>query len=88
MKRSNIFTIAVLLIAVFLVGAMSFSAFEEEKKSDLANFEISIQKTADGVKLKCSEGCAWKELSYNRSDKDHIQKINEYGMVTEPSKNK
>lgn len=88
MKRSNIFTIAVVLIAVFLIGAISYTNFEKDKNSDLANFEISIQKTADGVKLKCSEGCAWKELSYSGVDQDHVQKIDENGMVTESTKNK
>lgn len=87
MKRSNIFTITVLVVATFLIGAISYSSFEEEKKSDLANFEVSIQKTAEGIKLTCSEGCAWKELSYGRTEKGHIQKINEYGMVTASSKN-
>ncbi len=87
MKQSNIFTIVILFLAIFLVGAISYSSFEEEKQSDTANFEISIQKKDDGVKLKCSEGCSWKKLSYSHSDKNHIQKINEHGMVTASSEN-
>lgn len=86
MKRSNIFVLTVALIAVFLVSAISYSNFEKDKNSNVADFEITIQQTKDGIKLTCPKGCSWKELSYNGFAEGHVQKIDEHGMVNEALK--
>ena len=86
MKRSNIFFFTIALIAIFLVGAITYSNPQEKKKPDLADFEITIQQTEDGIELTCPKGCSWEQLSYKGFDNGHVQKIDEHGMTANSSK--
>ena len=80
-------TLGIFLIIGFTISTVASVSYHNSNKStaELSDFEITVQKTEDGIKLTCSKGCAWKELSYEKPAPDHIQKIDEFGMVTATS---
>lgn len=49
---------------VMLVSALVLVAFIPNVATEAADFEIVIEVTGSGAKLECSEGCAWKKLSF------------------------
>jgi len=55
MKRINIFLAAALLVLSAVV-----SPAEGPK---VAKFTIEIEHLADGLSLKCSDGCSWQTLT-------------------------
>ena len=55
MKRINIILAAALLV---LAGVVS-----PAESSKVSKFTIEIEHLADGVSLKCSDGCAWQTLT-------------------------
>jgi len=74
-----------LLIAVFILTAHSEVHAQEKKSTDLKDFKVVIEKTDNGIKMTCENGCAWKELTYSIND-NKPQAVDEYGM-TELNKN-
>ncbi len=73
-------TILNLLIAVFFLSA-GFELIAQEKKSaDLKDFKIVVEKTDNGIKMKCIEGSAWIDLSFSQNN-NQPQAIDEYGMT-------
>jgi hypothetical protein len=87
MKHSNLIFLTIIATSIFCIGAISSSNLEKGKKSDLTHFEIKIHKTENGIQLSCLKGCAWKKLSWSQPWHP-IQKINEYGMVTDSNSEK
>ncbi len=61
----------------------------QEKKADIKDFKIIIEKTFSGIKMKSYEGSAWIDLSFNLNNV-RVQAIDEYGMtdLKNVSKNK
>ena len=57
---------------------------QEEKRSAIADFHITIQNTPNGIALTSSKGSAWVTLEFTLPY-DKPQAINEYGM-TDPAK--
>jgi hypothetical protein len=57
---------------------------QEEKRSAIADFHITIRNTPNGIALTSSKGSAWVTLEFNLPY-DKPQAINEYGM-TDPVK--
>ena len=73
------------LIVVFVLTASSELLAQEKKSTDLKDFKVLVEKTDNGIKMICENGCAWKELTYSINDYKP-QAIDEYGM-TELNKN-
>jgi hypothetical protein len=68
---------------LFLLCSTSVKA-QEEKRSAIADFHITIQNTPNGIALTSSKGSAWVTLEFTLPY-DKPQAINEYGM-TDPAK--
>ncbi|PHN01365.1 hypothetical protein [Flavilitoribacter nigricans] len=47
--------------------------------ANLKDFKIVIEKNDGEIKMKCTEGCAWLDLSYE--NKTVAQAIDQYGMT-------
>ena len=65
-----------LLLALAPAGLFS----QDQQEKEYKDFKISIQNTADGVKLRSTRGSAWITLSFNL-DIGEAQAIDEYGMT-------
>lgn len=52
----------------------------------LKPFQLKMEKTAEGVKINCLQGCAWTELTFSKNE-HQPQIIDEYGMVDAKKKN-
>jgi len=74
-----------LLIAVFILTASSELIAQEKKSNNFKEFKIVVEKTENGIKMTCKNGCAWKELTYSINNYKP-QAVDEYGM-TELNKN-
>jgi hypothetical protein len=70
-------------ITVAILSLTAFSDFDSSiaRTVEVSKFLILIQNTDNGLKLKCEEGCAWKELSFSLKD-DKFQAVDQYGMTT------
>jgi hypothetical protein len=68
---------------LFLLCSTSVKA-QEEKRSAIADFHITIQNTPNGIALTSSKGSAWATLEFTLPY-DKPQTINEYGMA-DPAK--
>ncbi len=77
--------ISYLIIVFFALSATTELNAQEKKPADLKEFKIIVEKTEDGIKMTCTKGCAWKELTFNLKV-NKTQAIDEYGM-TELNKN-
>ena len=75
MKSIN--TLISLIACTLIMGTSILNA--QESTPDLKNFKISIEKKGNEVILKCEEGCAWIDLTYE--NKLEAQAIDEYGMT-------
>lgn len=62
MKTKMLFMFAFGFMSAFAISAI---AQQTASKHGLANFEIelSINRSENGVRMKCTEGCAWETLS-------------------------
>lgn len=54
-----------LLTVVFVLITSSNLIAQENKPSDLQGFKIIIEKTEDGIKMQCIEGCEWLGLTFD-----------------------
>ena len=52
----------------------------------LKPFQLKMEKTTEGMKISCLEGCAWSELTFSKNEYQS-QIIDEYGMVDAKKKN-
>lgn len=87
MNRFYSVILAIISLSVLLAGttSCSSSATDRQNTSELSPFEVTVQKTDDGVAMTCTEGCAWETLEWGRTNYAHLQKVNEYGTVSELS---
>lgn len=68
--------VKVAVIVVFLLAAWRIG----QAQSQVAQFRFTVQRTATGVKMECSLGCAWKDLSFSLAG-DATQAVDGMGMV-------
>jgi hypothetical protein len=68
-----------LSLLFFLLSSTIVKA-QEEKRSAIADFHITIQSTPNGIALTSSKGSAWVSLEF-KLPYDKPQAINEYGMA-------
>jgi len=65
---------------------MSCNSNEFSKKEDaIKPFKIQVEKNEKGIKLKCLEGCAWIDLTFDKNNYQP-QTVNEFGMVNPDGK--
>ncbi len=78
MKKSRFtFFFSVLL----LMAVLSNLSFTSSITDELKKFSILVENTKTGVKLTCTEGAAWKELSFSLKQ-DETQYVDQFGMTT------
>ena len=78
----------IMLLGVFLGGAVFGSgvnaiAQQDAPTNEQSNFaiEIAIDRAANGVSLRCDEGCAWETLSFScdPAGEDCVGTVDRYG---------
>ena len=75
-----------LLTALTLVITLLFSVnTTAQSKSQKKDFTILVEKTDDGVKMKCIRGCAWTELVFSLNGRGP-QSVDQFGTFNAESK--
>ena len=69
---------ALLLIILCLTTAHELTA--QEKRVELKDFKIVVEKTDNGIKMKSTKGSAWIDLYFSLKDYKP-QAVDEYGMT-------
>ena len=72
------------LFALFILGTTSIALAQEDVHVKVAKFSILVETVGDEVKLSCSDGCAWKQLSFGFPINGDPQAVDQYGMTTIP----
>lgn len=67
-----------IIMTCFLLILSTIGKAQETRKA-LNDFKITIEKNGNEIIMKCSEGCAWIDLTYE--NKKEFQAINESGMT-------
>jgi len=72
------------LFSTLLIGILFLTAtsklIAQEKKAELKDFKIIVEKTDNGIKMKSIEGSAWIDLSFSLNNYQS-QAVDEYGMT-------
>jgi hypothetical protein len=72
--------VAVILLGVVVIGVLS-ALQPATPKEELAHFEITVTVTKEGVELKSSRGCAWKEANYSSTGTESYSfTVDEHGV--------
>lgn len=69
-----------LLFALIFLIISAKSNAQEKKNSDQKKFKVIVEKTSEGITMKCIEGSAWTDLSFSLNN-GRPQAIDEYGMA-------
>lgn len=69
-----------LIKAVIVVGLILGAWRVGQGQTQVAQFHFTIQRTDAGVKLTCSRGCAWTDLSFGLKE-DTTQAVDGLGMA-------
>lgn len=72
------------IVLLLFVAALTMSCGSNKDKNRVSqDFKIKFVSLKDAiVKLECTEGCAWKELSWSKNN-NRPQAINAYGMISQ-----
>ena len=70
---------SMILMALFFLTATS-ELIAQEKKAELKDFKIIVEKTDNGIKMKSEKGSTWIDLSFSLNN-DRPQAVDEYGMT-------
>lgn len=76
--------LSITFYALLILGTSARLAAQEDVYVKVAKFSILVETSGDEIKLTCSDGCAWKQLSFNSSLKSDPQAVDQYGMTTLP----
>lgn len=68
----------ILMGLLFLTATSGLIA--QEKKAELKDFKVIVEKTDNGIKMKSEKGSAWIDLSFSLEN-DQPQAVDEYGMT-------
>ncbi|GIV61076.1 MAG: hypothetical protein KatS3mg043_2165 [Rhodothermaceae bacterium] len=80
MTRARTFGLGALTAVVILAVAAFQRPAGPSAEAELADFTITVERSEDGIRLTCSEGCAWTELTWT-APPDRPQTVNEFGMT-------
>lgn len=72
------------LYTLLILGTSTSGVAQEDVYVKVAKFSILVETAGDEIKLSCSEGCAWKQLSFSTSVKGEPQAVDQFGMTTIP----
>ena len=78
--KVNLKTACSALIMALIFVLTSVQLVAQEKKADLKDFKIIIEKTDKGIKMKSDQGSAWIDLSFNLNSYQP-QAVDEFGMA-------
>ena len=70
---------SMIFMALFFLTATS-ELIAQEKKDELKDFKVIVEKTDNGIKMKSEKGSAWIDLSFSLNN-DQPQAVDEYGMT-------
>lgn len=70
---------SIMIMALLFLTATS-KLIAQEKKTELKDFKIIIEKTGNGIKMKSEKGSAWINLSFSLNNY-RAQAVDEYGMT-------
>jgi len=76
--------LTITLFALLIFGTSAKGVAQEDVHVKVAKFSILLEATDDEIKLTCSDGCAWKQLSFGTSVKGEPQAVDQFGMTTIP----
>jgi hypothetical protein len=76
--------LSITLAALLITGPSSTLFAQEDVHAKVAKFSILVETSPDEIKLTCSEGCAWKQLSFSTTAKNDPQAVDQFGMTTIP----
>ncbi len=76
--------LTITLFALLIFGTSAKGVAQEDVHVKVAKFSILLEATGDEMKLTCSEGCAWKQLSFSTSGRKDGQAVDQFGMTTIP----
>ena len=68
-----------MIMALLFLTATS-ELIAQEKKAELKEFKVIVEKTDNGIKMKSEKGSAWIDLSFSINNYQP-QAIDEYGMT-------
>lgn len=69
-----------LIIVLFVLTSSSELVAQEDKSTDLKDFNVVVEKTENGIKMQSVQGSAWIDLSFSLNN-NRPQAIDEYGMT-------
>ncbi len=72
------------LYALLILGTATRAVAQEDVHVKVAKFSILLEAAGDEIKFTCSDGCAWKQLSFGTSVKGEPQAVDQFGMTTIP----
>lgn len=72
-----------LIIPVLFTALLCFNFLPSNKATDLPHFQISLERTADGISAQCTEGCAWTNVSIATKPYAMVY-LNESGISSKP----
>jgi hypothetical protein len=76
--------LTITLFVILILGTSSSALAQEDVHVKVAKFSILVETVGDEIKLLCSVGCAWKQLSFSSSVKKDAQAVDQFGMTTIP----
>jgi len=76
--------LTITLFALLILGTTARALAQGDVHVKVAKFSILVETTPGEIKLTCSEGCAWKQLSFSTSISGDPQAVDQFGMTTIP----
>lgn len=74
-------SICTLFLSVLLVSC--FGGKQGVDNTRISNFEIDIEKEDSEIRLICSAGCNWEDLTFDLGTENGTQLIDNEGMTTQ-----
>ncbi len=68
--------IKALIVVGYVLGAWHLG----QAQAKVAEFRVTVQRTETGIRMECSQGCAWKDLSFGLQG-ERTQAVNGMGMT-------
>src|SRR5688572_13391080 len=84
--KNHLTPLSISFYALLIFGTSSRVFAQEDVQVKVAKFSILVETSSDEIKLTCSDGCAWKELSFSSSIYSEPQAVDNFGMTTLPRK--
>lgn len=82
MKPIRVFPKTLFILTLFIFVSPAYKTVAQEaKQATLKPFTIAVERTDSGLKLSCTNGCAWKDLEFTAvAHRPYV--IDQNGMTT------